>query len=113
MTAWKTLRQRILADPEVRAEYEALRLEDRLAAELTRARVAVGLTQRQLAAQLRVTQAAVARIESGRHLPSLATLRSYAAATGRRLVIGFEPVAEGNGRRGARARKVSHPAAAE
>ena len=51
------------------------------------------------------TQAAVARFESGRHLPSLATLRDYAAATGRRLVIGFEPV----GRKGRRRRQPNAP----
>jgi transcriptional regulator with XRE-family HTH domain len=73
----------------VRAEYEALKLEEQLAAELTRIRVAAGLSQLQLAKRIGAKQAAIARIESGRHLPGVDTLCLYAAATGRRLVLGF------------------------
>lgn len=93
MTTLKDLKRKLLRDPEVKAEYEALKLEERLAAELTRLRVKAGLTQRQLAKRIGAKQAAVARLESGRHVPGLATLQSYAAATGRRLVVRFEPAA--------------------
>jgi len=87
MTTLKELKRRLLADPEVRAEYEALKLEERLAAKLMQARRAAGLTQAQLAQRIGAKQAAIARIESGRHLPGLATLQGYAKATGRRLVV--------------------------
>ena len=89
MTSLKTLKRRLLKNPEVRAEYEALRIEEQLAAELTRIRVAAGLTQAQLAKRIGAKQAAIARVESGRHLPGVNTLCLYAAATGRRLVLGF------------------------
>ena len=92
MTKLKDLKRRLLADPGVRAEYEALKLEERLAAELTRIRRAAGLTQAQLAKRIGAKQAAIARIESGRHLPGIETLRGYAAATGQRLTIGFDHV---------------------
>jgi transcriptional regulator with XRE-family HTH domain len=92
MTTLKALKRKLLANPEVRAEYEALKLEERLAAELMRVRVSAGLTQAQLAKRMRAKQTAIARVESGRHLPSLDTLRGYAAATGRRLVVSLEPV---------------------
>lgn len=94
MTTLKDLKRKLLRNPEVRAEYEALKLEERLAADLTRLRVKAGLTQRELAKRIGAKQAAVARFESGRHVPGLATLQSYAAATGRRLVVRFAPAGE-------------------
>lgn len=90
MTALKELKAKLLKDPAVLAEYEALKLEERLAAELVRARVAAGLSQAQLATQLGIKQSAVARFESGRHMPSIDTLQAYASATGRRLVVGLK-----------------------
>ncbi|MGQ0675609.1 MAG: helix-turn-helix domain-containing protein [Rhodospirillales bacterium] len=91
MTTLKQLKRKLLADADVRAEYEALKLEERLAARLTQARRAAGLTQAQLARRIGAKQSAVARIESGRHLPALATLQGYAKATGRRLVVDLIP----------------------
>lgn len=109
MTKLKDLKRRLLADPKVRAEYEALKLEERLAAELTRIRRAAGLTQAALAKRIGAKQAAIARIESGRHLPGIKTLRGYAAATGRRLSIGFERVDAAR----KKSRKTVHVTAAE
>jgi len=101
MTSLKNLKRKLLANQEVRAEYEALKLEEQLAAELTRVRVSAGLTQAQLAERMKAKQAAIARVESGRHLPSLDTLRGYAAATGQQLVVSFKPIRlRRNGRRG-------------
>jgi transcriptional regulator with XRE-family HTH domain len=42
---------------------------------------------------MHTTQAAIARLESGRVKPSTRTLERLAAATGMRLRISFEPVA--------------------
>jgi transcriptional regulator with XRE-family HTH domain len=92
MTTLKNLKRKLLANPDVRAEYEALKLEEQLAAELTRVRVSAGLTQAQLAKRMKAKQAAIARVESGRHLPSLATLRDYAAATGQYLEVSFKSI---------------------
>jgi transcriptional regulator with XRE-family HTH domain len=99
MTALKSLKRKLLANAEVRAEYDALKLEEQLAAELTRVRVSAGLTQAQLAKRMNAKQAAIARVESGRHLPNLDTLRGYAAATGQRLVVGFKPARSGRAKR--------------
>ena len=109
MTALKDLKRKLLQNPDVRIEYEALKLEERLAAEPMRIRRAAGLTQAQLAKRIGAKQAAIARIESGRHLPSMDTLRGYAAATGRRLVVGFEAT----GRARAKRRKSAGFAVAE
>jgi transcriptional regulator with XRE-family HTH domain len=63
------------------------------AAELVRsARTRAGLSQRQLALRAGVSQPAVARLESGRHTPSLTTLARLLAACGERLVLDSVPV---------------------
>jgi transcriptional regulator with XRE-family HTH domain len=78
---------------EYRKAYEALEKEFSLASEMIRARAEAGLTQAQLARRMRTTQAVVARLESGRVKPSTRTLERFAAATGMRLRISFEPQA--------------------
>jgi transcriptional regulator with XRE-family HTH domain len=78
-------------DPAVRAEPAALGDEVTLAAALIRARGAAGMTQEQVARAMGTSQEAIARLESGRSLPSTRTLRRFARATGMRLRIRFEP----------------------
>lgn len=57
---------------------------------LVLARAAVGMSQHDVAARMGTSQPAVARLESGKCNPSLATLRRYAAAIGAKLTIKFE-----------------------
>ncbi len=79
------------ADPKFRAAYDALGDEFAALAALLRARQNAGLTQADIAQKMGVSQPVVARIESSlgsrKHSPSLATLRRYADACGKRLVI--------------------------
>lgn len=70
--------------------YTALADEFALANQLIEARARAGLTQAQLAERMGTSQSAVARLESGKALPSLATLEKLAAATGSRLRIALE-----------------------
>ncbi|WP_345798032.1 helix-turn-helix transcriptional regulator [Castellaniella sp. MT123] len=81
------LKAQRLADPETRTEYDALAPEFAIARELIAARVLAGLTQDQLAAKMHTTQSTIARLESGRALPSMRTLTRYAEATGSHPVI--------------------------
>jgi len=78
-------------DPAFVAEYEALEEEFALAEAMIRARSAADMTQEEVAAAMGTTQAVVARLESGRNLPSTRTLQRFATATGSRLRISFEP----------------------
>lgn len=87
MTDFATLKSRLLADPKTRAEYEAQAPEFAVARELIAARVRAGLTQEELAARMQTTQSTIARLESGRSLPSLRTLSRYAEATGSRAEV--------------------------
>ena len=57
---------------------------------LIQARSLAAMTQEQVAAAMGTTQAAKARLESGRTLPSTRTLKRFADATGLKLRIGFE-----------------------
>jgi DNA-binding XRE family transcriptional regulator len=90
MTDFATLKKRLLADPETQAEYEAQAPEFAVARELIAARVRAGLTQEQVAEKMQTTQSTVARMESGRTMPSLRTLSRYAEATGSRAVVRLE-----------------------
>jgi DNA-binding XRE family transcriptional regulator len=77
-------------DPDYVAAYDALEEEFALAAALINARTEARMTQAQVAEAMGTTQAAVARLESGRAMPSTRTLERYARATGTRLRIMFE-----------------------
>jgi ribosome-binding protein aMBF1 (putative translation factor) len=80
-----------MKDPEFRAEYDALEDEFTLASALIKARGDADLTQEQLAAAMGTSQAFVARLESGKALPSTRTLERFAKATHTKLRISFEP----------------------
>jgi ribosome-binding protein aMBF1 (putative translation factor) len=86
---------RWMKNPEFKAAYDALEDEFALASALIRARGDAGMTQEQVAAAMGTTQAVVARLESGRVLPSTRTLERFAQATHTRLRISFEPEKSG------------------
>ena len=79
-----------LKDPAIKAAYDALEDEFALAGALVKARGDAGMTQEQVAQAMGTTQAVVARLESGRVMPSTRTLQRFAKATGTHLRIAFE-----------------------
>ncbi len=80
-----------MKDPDFVAAYNALEDEFALASALLKARNDADMTQEQVAAAMGTTQAVVARLESGRVLPSTRTLERFARATHTRLRISFAP----------------------
>ena len=80
------LKRQALADPEVQAAYQGLETEFDLLRQMLRARSKAGLTQAEVASLMGTKAPAVTRLEaslsSGKHSPSLATLRRYANAVG-------------------------------
>jgi ribosome-binding protein aMBF1 (putative translation factor) len=72
-----------------RDAYNALEDEYALAGALIEARIKAGISQKELARRMKTTQPAIARMESGRQLPSSATLLRLAEATGTKLRISF------------------------
>jgi ribosome-binding protein aMBF1 (putative translation factor) len=80
-----------MKDPEFVAAYDALEDEFAIASALIKARGDADMTQEQVAAAMGTSQAFVARLESGKSLPSTRTLERYARATHTKLRIHFEP----------------------
>lgn len=83
--------QHSLSNPEFKAAYDALEDEFSALDALLHARKQAGLTQAEVADRMGIAQSALARIESSlgsrKHSPSLATLRRYAEACGKKLTI--------------------------
>ncbi|KML62584.1 XRE family transcriptional regulator [Burkholderia cepacia] len=94
MATYKAMRERALADPAVRTEYDRLNREEfALLDAMLAARREAGLSQADVAERMGTKAPAVTRLEralaTGQHSPSIDTLRKYAAACGKRLVISF------------------------
>lgn len=95
---WKrrgtTLRQYLreeMKDPEFRRLYEAADIELRVALEITKAREAKKMSQRELAAALKTRQQTVSRIERGSQNVTIQTLDRIARVLGRDLQVRFLP----------------------
>ncbi len=92
MRTHEQLVKKLMQRPGVRAEVERLeREESALLDALLKARQDAGLTQAQVAERMGTQAPAVARLEralaTGKHSPSVATLRRYVKACGKRLVL--------------------------
>lgn len=90
MIELETVKKHLLSDAATRDEYHAQAPEFAIARELIAARVRAGLTQAQVAERMQTAQSTVARMESGKSLPSLRSLTRYAEATGSRAVLRLE-----------------------
>jgi transcriptional regulator with XRE-family HTH domain len=89
---WNSVRDQILTNPEVKADYDALNAEFSLVRAVITLREALGLSQREFAALVGMKQSQLARIESGKQTPKLQTLTKLAAAAGYEVEINFIPV---------------------
>jgi DNA-binding XRE family transcriptional regulator len=76
-------------NPKYVAAYDALEKEFAIASAMIKARADADMTQEQVAKAMGTTQAAIARLESGKSLPSTRTLERFAYATRTRLRISF------------------------
>ena len=98
MRSFETFKQKMMKNPAVKREYDALEEEFALIGALLEARSRAKLTQAQLARRMGTSQSAVARLESGR-TPSMASLRKYARATGSKVEIKLSPLKARGGRK--------------
>ena len=90
----KQLVTKMLKKPSVRAAVDELnQTEYVILDQILAARKEAGLTQAQVAARMGTQTPAVARLESalatGKHSPSLSTLKRYARALGKRVEVRF------------------------
>ncbi len=85
------LKEKALLRKGVETEYNSLETEFQLLKAMLRARQEAGLTQAQIAERMGTKPPAITRLESsltsGKHSPSLATLKRYAEAVGYDLEI--------------------------
>ena len=88
----KELVGKMLKNPKVKTELSRLNREEfAILDEILKARKAAGLSQAQVAKKMGTHAPAIARLESslatGKHSPSLSTLKKYAAALGKRVEL--------------------------
>jgi DNA-binding XRE family transcriptional regulator len=88
--------KKLMRRPGVRAEVERIEREEAaLLDALLKARQGAGLTQAQVAKRMGTQAPSVARLErslaTGRHSPSIATIRKYVKACGKNLVLRVAP----------------------
>jgi DNA-binding XRE family transcriptional regulator len=88
---WDEIREQLLSDPTVKAEYELLAGEFSLAGRLIALRKATGKSQREFAQMVGMKQPQLARLESGQQVPKLDTLRKIAAGAGYTVELHFVP----------------------
>jgi transcriptional regulator with XRE-family HTH domain len=85
------LREKALKKKGVKAAYDAMEPEFTLLRELLRARQKAGLSQAEIAEKMGTKAPAITRLESsltsGKHSPSISTLKKYAEALGCHLEI--------------------------
>lgn len=82
----------VIGKKERRAEREQSNtMKQDLHLTMIEARLRAGLTQGQLARQMRTSRSTISRIESGRDLPLVSTLERLAEVTGHRLEIRLVP----------------------
>jgi DNA-binding XRE family transcriptional regulator len=78
-------------NPAVKAAYDDQEAEFSLVKTMIQARMNAGLTQEQVAERMGTTQSAIARIESGKTMPSMKTLTRYAKVLNMRPDVRFVP----------------------
>lgn len=91
MSRYSDYKEKVLLDPEVRAEYDALQPEYDLIQAMIDARTSQNLTQKELSDITGITQADISRIENGTRNPSLAMVKRIAAGLGMQLRLEFIP----------------------
>lgn len=77
----------LLSDPDYQQAYDGLQSEFLIAKALIEARTRAKLTQEQVADRMGTTQSVVARMESGRPLPSLKSVVRYASAVNSKIEL--------------------------
>lgn len=88
-TRWEDLRRELRAIPAVREEIDRLYPYEAVSLEIAKLRGSYDMSQTAFAGLVGMPQSTVARLESGRHNPSVRVLKQLARATDTELVIEF------------------------
>lgn len=85
--------KKVLKNPEIKAEYDALEAEYDNIQAMIDARNEQHITEKEWAERTGITQADISRIENGTRNPSLAMVKRIAEGLGMRLKLEFVPTA--------------------
>jgi predicted transcriptional regulator len=89
MSSYKSYKEKVLQNPEVKAEYDELQPEYDIIQAMIDARVSQNITQKELSARTGITQADISRIENGTRKPSLSMVKKLAQGMGMQLKLEF------------------------
>ena len=89
MTTFNDFLKEQLKDPEIKAEYEALKPEFAIIQAMIDARKLKGITQKELSERTGIAQGDISKLENGNGNPALKTLQRLARAMGMYLKIEF------------------------
>ena len=84
---WNNLRNELLSNDKIRAQYEALRPQYELIEQIISARTEQGITQKELADRAGTKQSNISRFECGNYNPSLEFMQKIAKGLGKELHI--------------------------
>jgi ribosome-binding protein aMBF1 (putative translation factor) len=91
MSSYSSYKEKVLQNPEVKAEYDLLQPEYDIIQAMIDARVTQNITQKELSARTGITQADISRIENGTRNPSLSMVKKLAQGLGMQLKLEFVP----------------------
>ncbi len=91
MTVFRDHLKEQLQDPAFRQAWEESELSYQVARALIKLRLDLNLTQQELARKAGVPQSVIARLESGKHLPSLRSLERIAKRLGLQVKLDLVP----------------------
>ena len=89
MSSYKDYKKKVLQNPEIKSEYDALQPEYDIIQAMIDARLQQNLTQKDLSARTGITQADISRIENGTRNPSLSMVKKLARGLGMQLKLEF------------------------
>lgn len=93
MRSYKEYKEKVLQNPEIKAEYDVLQPEYDIIQAMINARIKQNITQKELSVRTGITQADISRIENGTRNPSLNMVKKLAQGLGMQLKIEFIPTA--------------------
>jgi transcriptional regulator with XRE-family HTH domain len=97
MTTFREHLKEQIKDPAFRQAWEESELSYQIARALIKLRLDLNLTQQELARKAGVPQSVIARLESGKHLPSLRSLEKIAKKLGLQIKLDLVPNAAKTG----------------
>ena len=92
MIKYSEYKKKVLENPDVKAEYDALQPEYDIIQAMIDARNSLNITQKELSERTGITQADISRIENGTRNPSLNMVKRLAKGLGMQLKIEFIPM---------------------